>query len=194
MTRKAPAFNGRAARIIGWLTENPDGLQFGQLSALESTARPETTRTQLGATLYQLIDSDRVTRHGKPHHYLYRVATSVQTTAAGTALAQKPKRYTSTLARAPKPESQPPLARTKLQNAVASQSIRIGTSGTAADDIAADVAAFLRAGGSIQRLGRHDTSKPFERLFRDDQSPKPSRRKKAEPTTRADNGALEAAA
>jgi len=155
MRRMSGNFNGRAARLVAWLGERPNGARPAELFRLEAALNPHVTASQVSASLVQLHKKHKFARSGLPHHYVYTL---------------------------PVPKSAAKRPAPSASGTTSTVSIVIGTGPSfrqslTADELAADVAAFQRNGGRVQQLAMHESSKPLERLFRDDpQPPKPARR------------------
>lgn len=148
-------FNGRAARLVAWLGERPNGARLAELFRLEAALNPHVTASQVSASLVQLHKKHKIARSGLPHHYVYTLP-------------------------GPKPAAKRPASPASGTTSTGSIVIGPGPSfrqSLTADELAADVAAFQRNGGRVQQLAMHEASKPFERLFRDDPQPsKPARK------------------
>jgi hypothetical protein len=162
-------FTGRAKRIVNWLAQRTSPATLRDIHANE----PGATRQQVSSTLAQLVDAGKIRRSGKRRHYLYTATRLVLVDKRSRAAKQTKaaQTYASHQARKPKPESQiriPPKQLPSQQPRVLmpSRGPRL-PGGLTADDIAADVAEFVRRGGHIQKLQNGDVSQPLRCAMRD---------------------------
>lgn len=164
-----PTAPSRSQRLLAFVAANP-GAQLRAITAHLARLEPRRTHDELvqlvAAQLTQQLKAGKLKRTGQPRGYCYWPTEHVLVDLRTVTRDGKP-RDTKAKARAPKPRPPAPPAPPKAQPVRAPSAAsqpralrkRTHTPAVASTgSVSADVAAFLAAGGRVQKLAMHEAS------------------------------------